>query len=556
MAGTASIAQRIDGYIDGLFAGWNIYTTILTVLLVGYLISPLFLSTEPDVHPMLLERQASIARVTQSDTESAIHRNLAVPEGFPLRSGLNIKDPGAARWTAGRDGDLRDIWRQAITNIITGVNSGKSVISVHGKGDITKHNLEDLSKEINVIGKHVLKLKATRVAIYLPNSTEFLVSFFAAAFYGFTPILIAPGQPLETMLQLLRETRADALIVAAGTVPLEAISKFVPAFKSVISVVSKTSRQLDFLTDEASAQWHDIIKNGFGQTTADLPSSSQQNEPNMVSVWFNDVTEHKPSSYCVVEYSQKNIIAAIAAQLAALPRGHAFEPLDVVLPLESLTNTYPLAICLAALFSGASIAMTSIASSSADYDLAFQQGFSPSIVITSAQTMRKAYDNWMTNLRKGFFSKLNHYRKLRSLATGTFRTNSASPRLIYVSDKGVHSGVFYDSRQLADLRVFTGSRIIYALTTANVAGAIAQTNPLDYRAVRQDGRWSHFGAPVTAIEIKLVDLCETKCSNIHRVGDIVAMGPAVVGGSTNTEIEAMIRTDGTLTLSPLSPLCD
>src|SRR5204863_2565234 len=58
------------------------------------------------------------------------------------------------------------------------------------------------------------------------------------------------------------------------------------------------------------------------------------------------------------------------------------------------------------------------------------------------------------------------------------------------------------SDQLTDLRIFTGARVIYALTAAEVAGAVTQTNAYDYR--RHLGP-SHFGAPMNSVEVKLTD---------------------------------------------------
>jgi hypothetical protein len=55
--------------------------------------------------------------------------------------------------------------------------------------------------------------------------------------------------------------------------------------------------------------------------------------------------------------------------------------------------------------------------------------------------------------------------------------------------------------QLTDLRIFTGARVLYALTAAKVAGALFQTLAYDYR--RYSGP-SHFGPPLSSVEIKLV----------------------------------------------------
>ena len=173
MAGNESLLHSVDSYIDGVFAGWNIYTTILTIIFFVYLVYPLFLSQEPDTHPLLLARQSSASPVRQPG-ESAIYRSQETPHGYPLRAGLNVKDPGSPKWTSGRDGDLKDVWRTALE----GDSEKKAyVISVMGK-ETFKHKLEDLTDHINAIGKHIEKQAGKRVAIYLSNSVEFLVAFF------------------------------------------------------------------------------------------------------------------------------------------------------------------------------------------------------------------------------------------------------------------------------------------------------------------------------------------------------------------------------------------
>ena len=173
MASSGSFLERIDGQLGQLFAGWSIYTTILTLVFIAYLAYPVFFTYDSDTHPLLLARQASSSPVRQPG-ESAIYRSLESPYGYPLRTGLNVKDPGAPKWTSGRDGDIRDVWKKALE----GVDGKKGrIISVMGK-ETFEHSLTNLSRHINAIGGHLQKQDAKRVAICLPNSVEFLVAFF------------------------------------------------------------------------------------------------------------------------------------------------------------------------------------------------------------------------------------------------------------------------------------------------------------------------------------------------------------------------------------------
>lgn len=181
MADGGTFLQQLDSQLEQLFSTWSIYTTIISISLVAYLLYPVFFSPEPDTHPLLIARQANASPVRQPG-ESAIFRSLETPYGYPLRSGLNVKDPGAPKWTGGRDGDLRDVWKQAVSGPVDadGKSSGTPgrVLTILGKEEIIAFDFIKLTREINAIGKLVNNSAGSRVAIYLPNSVEFIVTFF------------------------------------------------------------------------------------------------------------------------------------------------------------------------------------------------------------------------------------------------------------------------------------------------------------------------------------------------------------------------------------------
>ncbi len=63
-------------------------------------------------------------------------------------------------------------------------NDGKAagkpgkVVSVLGKEEVIEFSLEKLTAELNAVGQHMQSHGGRRVAIYLPNSVELLVSLF------------------------------------------------------------------------------------------------------------------------------------------------------------------------------------------------------------------------------------------------------------------------------------------------------------------------------------------------------------------------------------------
>ena len=51
-------------------------------------------------------------------------------------------------------------------------------MTVYGKEEVVEHSVEDLSKEIGIIGQHIKQAGVKKVAIYLPNSVEYLTTIF------------------------------------------------------------------------------------------------------------------------------------------------------------------------------------------------------------------------------------------------------------------------------------------------------------------------------------------------------------------------------------------
>lgn len=176
-----SLIQQLDSQLEKLLSGWSIYSTVLALVLVTYLLYPVFFSPEPDTHPLLLARQA-VASQIRHPGESAVFRSSETPHGYPLRSGLNVKDPGAQKWMSGRDGDLEDVWKQALrgpggSDGAPAAKPGK-VLTVLGKEQVIEHDLSKLAKQINDVRKYLIGQPGSSVAIYLPNSVEFLIAFF------------------------------------------------------------------------------------------------------------------------------------------------------------------------------------------------------------------------------------------------------------------------------------------------------------------------------------------------------------------------------------------
>jgi hypothetical protein len=165
-----NMIEQLDALIADTLSAWNLYTTLIALVLFAFVAYPLIFWAEPDTHPLLLARQAAASPVRQP-RESAVYRSTEVPHGYALKTGLSVREPGAPKWTAGRDGDLRDVWREA-------ANTKSTILSIHGKECFYEHDFTTLSKLINILGSRLQKAGVQRVAIYVPNSIEYLVTVF------------------------------------------------------------------------------------------------------------------------------------------------------------------------------------------------------------------------------------------------------------------------------------------------------------------------------------------------------------------------------------------
>lgn len=567
MSGSDSILARADAFIAGILGDWNIYTTAIATLLVLYLCRIIFFSKDPDAHPYLLARQATEAPVRQPG-ESATFRALDTPHGYPLRAGLGVKDPGAPKWSYGRNGDLRDIWRSAVRGASSpdGTPSGKrgKVYTVLGKS-VAERDLDDISREINILGQYISDKKAQTVAICLTDSVEFLATLFAGAFYGFNVVIIPHNLPSESLATYLKQTKADFLVAEAGAVDLSILVNARTSLKNIVWVAKGASQHLDWTHgpeeiggDIEVAAWHELVKERSSSVSAELPPSDLDTPtPSVTTLW---ATSKGPGSF--TEYTSGNLVSAIAALGGSLPRDARLTPNDLLLPIDSLSHSYSLCLTLAALYANSSIALNSVAGEIVDFALA-TASISPTIIVASSHTIADYHAQHM-GPSMGLLSNIGRFFRTRSLDAGVmpkrnwlWQLSSVGPtaelslsnlRLLFISHRaGSSPQNQLTSDQLTDLRIFTGARVLYALTAPTVAGAVCQTHPYDYR--KHTG-YSHFGPPASSIELKVTEHDETAGLERAAEGELFVTGPAVVSGKSSLGVRARIRDDNTVILCP------
>lgn len=177
--------ERIDQGIADFFATGNIYTVALAGLLLLVLLWPIITGKEPDIHPYLLARQAQASPVRQPG-ESAVFRINEIPIGYPLRSGLGVKEPDAPTWKLGRNGDLRDVWKRAVTGPVESKDTTPAppakLLTILGRDKVIESSMKETTQAINTIGRCLQEKGTKTVAISLSNSVEQLAIIFGKLF--------------------------------------------------------------------------------------------------------------------------------------------------------------------------------------------------------------------------------------------------------------------------------------------------------------------------------------------------------------------------------------
>lgn len=141
----------------------------------------------------------------------------------------------------------------------------------------------------------------------------------------------------------------------------------------------------------------------------------------------------------------------------------------------------------------------------------------------------------------------NIFTKLNAPMRAVIGTTPGKLRLLLVSERQGLNTPPLSTEDLSDLRIYTKARVVYALTTAKVAGAVAQTNIYDYRrGDMPSNKHSHFGVPLSCVEIKLKDTPQYKTTDDQPIGELVVTGSSVAGGQVELGVNATMREDHTL----------
>lgn len=373
-------------------------------------------------------------------------------------------------------------------------------------------------------------------------------------------MLLPHNLPAEKVYELLNLVNADTLVCEAGTLPIDGVARACQNLRLITSVVPKSNRHMDWTGMPDSAQsrlkisvWNDIFEDNAATASATLPGNDTiEKTGDIITMWQSTDSAVKPT---ITTFTQLNVVAAVAGLITALPLRQRITPSDLLLPADNFNHSYTLAWTLAALFMHASVALNSVAGPGASLAAASLL-ISPTIIIASASTLAELHTETAAKITSPLH-KLGLFTQSQSLSAGRMpgsslllpsTTSTDAPgklRLILTSDRLDADSPPLSSSTLSDLRIFTRARIVYALTASAVFGAVTQTHVFDYRREEGEGH-SHFGAPVSSVEIRVVGDGNKEVGTSEPVGELVVSGPAVADGEWRSRKKFKIGEDGCL----------
>lgn len=408
--------------------------------------------------------------------------------------------------------------------------------------------IDDVTRQINLIGHHITEQGGIRVAIYLPNSTELLAALFACAFSkNLTAVLIPFGVPEDQLVSMLRRSAVDTVITATGEFPLDTVVNAYQGLRQLIWVVDQGSAHMDgnevpegIGGSVSVATWQDIVREAPADAGRALPAAAEGKDAeaavgDLVTFWQSGKSDAQQQD--MVRFTQANLVAGIAGQLAAIPTKARLTNADLFLPADALTNINTLVITLAALYSNASVALNSAAGPRVDSLDVATQGVAPTVIVADPAVLLRTHSRAMAKLpsplgtlahwlskrklvNEGIIATANALSAFATAAKPVLGTAPGQLRLIYTADRaGSQQTPGLSPQVLTDLRILTGARIVYALAAAKVAGAVAQTAFYDYRAEVGDVK-GHFGSPTSSVEVVLKDSGSHKTTDEHVEGQV------------------------------------
>ncbi|KAF9929467.1 Long-chain-fatty-acid--CoA ligase 6 [Linnemannia zychae] len=495
-------------------------TIVLTIAIAVVLALIKFNKSEPDIHPLLLDQQASVASL-RGEKESAIHRSKSVPAGSSL-----------ARTPVEKVKTLHDIWLNGLTHNAT----GKCLMyMLQNQFYYVSETYEHVDRRIGGFGTGFImetKLKPRMeipVGIYAPYSQEAFIAQQAFYRYGFVAVPIHDLRSSELLVEIVNQTKMKAIIVAQKALPLLLQSlKDCPTIKTIfVSAIFISEEQKKIATEHGARilKFAEVEQSGLSRTL-----EPEKPEPSDVAMINYNTKSTSMTKGAILTHA--NLVAAMTGFMGSLPGAKRFTAKDRLLSHFTNGDVIGTWMTNAMVYAGGSIVFPSGLMKSVLHDA---QAVTPTIFASTPIILEKIHEALDTTYGSGSLFKKAYTSKLVLLETGRVTTTSfwdffglgeirsrlgGKVRLVVTTNPTKPETLKY-------IRAAMGINVITTYGRTETSGITTSRNMFDY------SNDSHLGAPVSCNEIKLVDDPEgryTSADQSNLRGEIYIRGPNVMKG--------------------------
>ncbi|KAG0057629.1 hypothetical protein BGZ83_007002 [Gryganskiella cystojenkinii] len=496
--------------------------TIALTIAIAVAIAYIKLSkSEPDVHPLLLQQQASVTPI-RSEKESAIHRSKSVPHGSPLTRQPNEKVK-----------TLYDVWQQG-----SAINpSGRAMMyMIQNQFGYTDLTYEHLDRKIGGFGTSFMKetgLKPkteTPVGLLTQYTQESFVAQQAFYRYSFVAVPIHDLRNKDLLIEVANQTKMKAIVATHKILPLLLPAlKDCPTIKTVVVIGLFISAEQ---TAEAAKYNVRLLKfDNMEYDGAKNPMPAVKPDPEDLAM-INYNTKSTSLSKGVM-LTHANLVAAMTAFNLSLPGPRKLTTKDRLLSHFSNGDVIAVWMSSAIILAGGSIVFPSGLMKNVLHDA---QATTPTIFASTPVILEKIQEALQLTYGEGSMFRQAFSHKLALLKNENRVTSTSLWDFIGLGEVRSRLGgkvklIVTTNPTKADtldyIRAAMGIHVMSTYGRTETSGIVTSRNMYDYSNSPQ------VGAPVGCNEVKLVDDAESRlsCSDEPNPrGEILIRGPNVMKG--------------------------
>ncbi|KAJ2076471.1 medium-chain fatty acid-CoA ligase faa2, partial [Coemansia sp. S100] len=450
-------------------------------------------ANQPDIHPLQLAQQSSVASIRESPNESPVYRAKTTPASTPL-----LETPSSGLTT------LTDALRAA-----RNLHRPDAVQHIVAE-KVVRLSSDEMSTRVSGLAAGLLRIspRSSAVAILLPASPEFLVAYRACIDTGIVAIPISVAVPPASIHAVLRHSNASVLVTSAELAMT--VADFV---KNTSLTHLLITGELDGSPPAEALRSATTVVSLAELEGGEAPEKDAVVAPADPAYVLYSLSDASATPRGVV-ITHANAMAAVAGLLSNLPASQAITTTDVFLSTASMANAANLNFINIALIHGCSICAheTSDAESFATYAYSFRPSFvyfEPLISRDLVQLFyshiakypkleynifmagyRRVVDSLMRGMTpKWSFWDFTYFRHYRNVIGGNLR-------LMFID------GPSTPSKSIEWLRALHGARVIPLFGTHQTTAVVTAGAFYDYASAIDT---HNVGAPLPCNEIKVID---------------------------------------------------